>query len=189
MFSRGYFVGPKFFSPGYFVRPKKVSPGYFVGPTFFLVGISWVPNFFLMGISWVPNFFSWVILVFSVVDRMRKSSIAKYLRLRILFQIDCEFCLHQKSTSSIKLLMLLRSISLYYTFFCKQLGSGLSPQNCVCFQGFWGSKLLNGCLVVWPSIYISEEYSNFQDSKLIFMIVDFKISPVMLLRQLNFGVL
>ena len=29
-----------------------------------------------------------------------------------------------------------------------QLGSGLSPQNCLYFQGFWGSKLFNGCLVV-----------------------------------------
>ena len=32
--------------------------------------------------------------------------------------------------------------------FCyKQLGSGLSPQSCLYFQGFWGSKLLNNpCL-------------------------------------------
>ena len=35
--------------------------------------------------------------------------------------------------------------------FDKQLVSGLSPQSCLYFQGFWGSKLLNGCLVVWPS--------------------------------------
>ena len=31
--------------------------------------------------------------------------------------------------------------------FYKQLGSGLSPQSCLYFQGF----LLNGCLVVWQS--------------------------------------
>ena len=38
-----------------------------------------------------------------------------------------------------------------YTFLYKQLGSGLSPQNCLYLQGFRGPKLLNGCLVVWPS--------------------------------------
>ena len=47
----------------------------------------------------------------------------------------------------------------------KKLGSGLSPQSCLYFQGFWGSKLLNGCLVVWPSKHVYEEYSNFQYSK------------------------
>ena len=36
----------------------------------------------------------------------------------------------------------------YNTFFYKQLGSGLSPQSCLYFQDFWGSKRLNGCLVV-----------------------------------------
>ena len=30
----------------------------------------------------------------------------------------------------------------------KQLGSGLSPQSCLYFQGFPVSKLLNGCFVV-----------------------------------------
>ena len=34
IFSRGYFVGPKFFH------------GHFVGPKFFLVGFSWVQDFF-----------------------------------------------------------------------------------------------------------------------------------------------
>ena len=33
-------------------------------------------------------------------------------------------------------------------FFNKQLGSGLNPQSCLHVQGFRGSKLLNGCLVV-----------------------------------------
>ena len=48
-----------------------------------------------------------------------------------------------------------------YTYSCcKQLGSGLSPQICLYFQGFWGSKLLNGCLVVSPS-NLCEKYSNF----------------------------
>ena len=38
-----------------------------------------------------------------------------------------------------------------FTLFYKRLESGLSPQSCLYFQGFWGSKLLNDCLVVWPS--------------------------------------
>ena len=61
-------------------------------------------------------------------------------------------------------------------FFYKQLGSGLSPQIYLYFQGFRGSKLLNGCF-------------GCKDSKLIFMISDFKIFPIMLLRRLNFRVL
>ena len=35
--------------------------------------------------------------------------------------------------------------------FYKQLGSGLSPQSCLYFQGLPGSKLINGCVVVWTS--------------------------------------
>ena len=38
-----------------------------------------------------------------------------------------------------------------HLFFHQQLGRGLSPQSCLYFQGFGGSKLLNSCLVVWPS--------------------------------------
>ena len=36
-------------------------------------------------------------------------------------------------------------------FFSMQLGSYPSPQNCLYFQGFWGLKLFNGCLAVWPN--------------------------------------
>ena len=41
----------------------------------------------------------------------------------------------------------------YFTLiiFYKQLGSGLSPRSCLCFQGFRGPKLFNGYLEVWPS--------------------------------------
>ena len=35
-----------------------------------------------------------------------------------------------------------------HSFFYKQLGSGLSPESYLYFQSFWGSKLLNSCLVV-----------------------------------------
>ena len=36
----------------------------------------------------------------------------------------------------------------YLHFFYEYLGSGPSPQSCLYFQDFQGSKLLNGCLVV-----------------------------------------
>ena len=85
------------------------------------------------------------------------------------------------------------------SFFYKQLESGLSPESCLYFHGFRGSKSLNDCLVVWPRkhkfpwfdqvTYVFEECNNSQDSKSIFMIWDFKIFPIMLLRQLNFGAL
>ena len=32
--------------------------------------------------------------------------------------------------------------------FLKQLESRLSPSSCFYFQGFWGSELLNDCLVL-----------------------------------------
>ena len=37
------------------------------------------------------------------------------------------------------------------TFLCKLLGSGPSPQSCLYYQDFQGSKLPNGCLVNWPN--------------------------------------
>ena len=52
------------------------------------------------------------------------------------------------------------SFYLFYThFFSKQLGPGISPQSCLYFQGFQGY----------------DEFNNFQDSKFIFMVSDFKI--------------
>ena len=38
--------------------------------------------------------------------------------------------------------------NLHLAFFYKQLWSGLSPKSCLYFQGFRGSKLLNGFSVV-----------------------------------------
>ena len=48
------------------------------------------------------------------------------------------------------------------------------PSKLHMFSSFRGSELLNG---------------GFQNSKLIFMISDFEIIPIMLLKQLSFGVL
>ena len=43
-------------------------------------------------------------------------------------------------------LFLLITLILLY----KQLGSGLSPERCLYSPGFWGSKLLNGYLMLRP---------------------------------------
>ena len=74
-----------------------------------------------------------------------------------------------------------------YILFYKQLGSGLSPQSCLYFQGFWSSELLNDCLVVWPSILSLPGIQLFLKS--IFLISDFLNFPNNALKQLNFGVL
>ena len=57
------------------------------------------------------------------------------------------FHLLLESTLSLEHSLLLNTLSFFY----KQLGSSLNPQSCSCFQGFRGSKLLNGYLVVSPS--------------------------------------
>ena len=81
-----------------------------------------------------------------------------------------------------------RSVKLHL-FFYKQLGSGLSFQSCFYFQGFWGSKLLNSCFVVWSSNLCLRGKQSLSRFKSIFMSSDFKIFPIMILRQLNCGVL
>ena len=43
------------------------------------------------------------------------------------------------------------SISRKYTYFYKQLMSGPILQSCFWIWDFQGSKLLSGCLVVWPN--------------------------------------
>ena len=61
-------------------------------------------------------------------------------------------CLHIKNLEELLLLcsMFVCALRIKYIFY-KQLGSGLSRQSCLYFQGFRGSKLLNGCLAVWTS--------------------------------------
>ena len=47
-------------------------------------------------------------------------------------------------------------------FIYKQLGSGLSPQSWLYFQGFMGSKLLNVCSAVWPNNLCLRGIQNFR---------------------------
>ena len=67
VFSRVYFVGPKFFLVG--VSWVRIFLSRVFGRSkFFFVGILWVQKwafrgfkiFFLVGVSWIQNFFSWV---------------------------------------------------------------------------------------------------------------------------------
>ena len=93
----------------------------------FLVGFCVGPKVFLVGIWWVQFSFSALISldskIFSCYDYMRKSDRKeKYinkLKLRILFQIyfnSFQLYLYQKSTSSTKLVMLLRLRSFHLFF-------------------------------------------------------------------------
>ena len=66
-----------------------------------------------------------------------------------------------KSNVCIKLKYTLISLDMHL-FLYKQLGSGFSPQSCLCFQGFWRSKLLNGCLVVTKSKVSTRNTSIFK---------------------------
>ena len=109
---------------------KIFSRGYFLDPKFFLVGISWVQNFF----SWAfcgSNIFSRGYFVgpkFSVVGNFvifscwphEKKWHRNISQTRVLFQIDFnsgECCLSYKGTSSRKLLMLLLGFSLHQLYF------------------------------------------------------------------------
>ena len=46
-------------------------------------------------------------------------------------------------------------------FFNKQLGLGPSPQSCLHFHDFQGSKLLSICLAVWPNKHFSCVFPRF----------------------------
>ena len=50
-----------------------------------------------------------------------------------------------------KLIILVHNFMLITLTFFKQLGSSISPQTCLYFQDFRGSKFLNDCFEVWPS--------------------------------------
>ena len=71
-----------------------------------------------------------------------------------------------------------------YTF-QEQLGSDLSPQKVAYIFKVFGAQ---SCLMFAQQfdqiICVCDEYNNFQDSKFIYMISDFKIFPIMLLRHL-----
>ena len=58
-------------------------------------------------------------------------------------------------------------------FFYKQLRSGLSLKSCFYFQGFWGSKLLNGCLVFWAMFARNAAIFRLQNGYLWSVILNF----------------
>ena len=77
-------------------------------------------------------------------------------------------------------------LSFLHLFFSKLLESGLSPQIAYIFKVLGAQS----CLMVAQQFdqITHEECNNFQDSKFLFIVSDFKIFPIRFLRQLNCGV-
>ena len=80
-------------------------------------------------------------------------------------------------------------ITVTLAFFISNQGQASALKVSYIFKVF-GTQ---SCLMVAQQFdqvtYVCEEYNNFQDSKSVFMTSDFKFFPIMLLRQLNFGIL
>ena len=73
-----------------------------------------------------------------------------------------------------------------YTFFISKQGQASALKVAYIFKVLGAQTCL---MVAWQCdqvTYVCEEYRNFQDSKSIFLTSDFKIFPILLLRQLNY---
>ena len=93
-------------------------------------------------------------------------------------------CNTRKLARKYKLVLNLLGITL---IFYKQLGSGPGPQSCLYFQGFWAQSYFMVDQQFDQVTFAGKEYNNFEDSKSVFMISDFRIFPIMLWKQLSFG--
>ena len=103
----------------------------------------------------------------NLIERMRQRLRRKKMNYFLhVYNPDMLFIGHYYSLSRPKF----RSLHL---FFYKQLGSGLKRQSCLYFQGFWGSKLRNRCLIVLPS-----NLCQWGTQKSMFMISGLKIFPI-----------
>ena len=67
--------------------------------------------------------------------------------------------------------------AMHLFLFINNYGQASALEVALCFPDFLGSKLLNGCLVVWPSNLCLQGIQQFQDSKSTFIIGDYKIFP------------
>ena len=70
-------------------------------------------------------------------------------------------------------------------FFISNQGQASALKVAYVFKVFGAQS----CLMVEQVTYVYKKYNNFQDSKSIFMISNFKNFPIILLRQLNLGVI
>ena len=76
-----------------------------------------------------------------------------------------------------------------YTFFISKYGQATASKLPI-FSRFLVLKFAYWLLKSLTKVtYICKKYSKFQDSKSLFMISGFNIFPIILLGQLNFGVL
>ena len=99
-----------------------------------------------------------------VYDVRNQSIFEKFTNTKILEKLTFLFC-----EVNTKYTMETASTLIKYTYFFKQLVSGLSPLSCKFFKFF----LAQSCLMVAYQFnqvtYVCEEYSNFQDSKSLFI--------------------
>ena len=98
--------------------------------------------------------FIWSIFIF--LSHIKLTSISQTIFSDLRETILVIICIQNRILLFHKLKLLtkarLTSILWTYTYFLfKQLVSGLNPQSVLYFQGFQSSKLLNGCLMFWPS--------------------------------------
>ena len=83
-----------------------------------------------------------------------------------------------------------QKIAEYTYFFYKQLqGQASALKVAYIVKVFEAQGYLIAVQQFHRLTYVCRKCNNFQDSKFIFMGSNFKISPIMLLRQLNFGIL
>ena len=75
----------------------------------------------------------------------------------------------------------------YYTFFISKQIPVSALKNAYIFKVFGTQSYLMNAYQFDQLTNICKEYSKFHDSVSIFMMNDFKIFPIMLLRQLNLG--
>ena len=76
-----------------------------------------------------------------------------------------------------------------YTFFICNQGQSSALKVASIFKVFGAQSCLMVAQYFDQATYVCKEYNNFKYSKSIFIISDFKIFPIKLLRQLNFGAL
>ena len=145
-------------------------------------------NFLLMGELW-----TWTLIVNSEIEFMLKKVMFENLFTDFYWLVSAAHSFSEgERNSAVSAFSLFwfhcisyEYLSFFMHFFITNYGQVLSLKVAYIFE-VWGSKLNNGCSAVW--ITVCKKYNNFQDSKSLFMITDFKISPMMLLRQLNSGV-
>ena len=82
---------------------------------------------------------------------------------KVMSLLVIDFRSHKCRTFSLIYLYLtiVKVVKALHFCFYKHLGLGPSPESCLYFQDFQGSKLLSSCLVVWPNKHFSFVFPRF----------------------------